>query len=440
MADTHQSAMGPYVAVAAIRSALNAWTAVSREALVVKVFRVVQATSGGLGEGGGGEGDGSEGDGGGGDGNAVLPLHTASVRVVEERGAGDVLRRVVAPLRPVAAVDNADRPALKAVKKNGATLVVDAKAHPHAGGLRDSVLPRQLSPSAGLAVGPPVVAAGVFGAAPPVLGQVGAHKHSTADGRALCAAGTAKCTEGESVARSRLHAIRASRQARLGELRRALGVDEAQRVRTVQRGRGHDTESAAFVCGAGAGRGGARAAARHRASVREERGEHTALHEAVGDQVDGAGAPRLVGRGEAVRHGRRWRRGRRWWQRRRRQWRRRHGRRVIADGGLKQYEIARKLSKILCEDCLGRDGGDMLQRRQAHPVSEAPCEHSDTVSLDERRRVDARLPQRLARRCVDRLLAVREEQHDLGRAHAAIVGEELPRGFKAVGDRGFAVR
>ena len=77
MADTHQSAMGPYVAVAVVGSALNAWTAVSREALVVKVFRVVQATSGGLGEGGGGEGDGSEGDGGGGDGNAVLPLHTA---------------------------------------------------------------------------------------------------------------------------------------------------------------------------------------------------------------------------------------------------------------------------------------------------------------------------------------------------------------------------
>ena len=66
MADTHQSAMGPYVAVAVVGSALNAWTAVSREALVVKVFRVVQATSGGLGEGGGGEGDGSEGDGDGG--------------------------------------------------------------------------------------------------------------------------------------------------------------------------------------------------------------------------------------------------------------------------------------------------------------------------------------------------------------------------------------
>eukprot|EP00964_Phaeocystis_antarctica_P048345 scaffold27989_cov45-Phaeocystis_antarctica.AAC.1 len=75
----------------------------------------------------------------------------------------------------------------------------------------------------------------------------------------------------------------------------------------------------------------------------------------------------------------------------------------------------------------------MLQRRQAHQAShgasEAPCEHGDAVSLDERRRVDGRLPQRPARRCVDRLLAVREEQHDLSRADAAIIGEELPRGF-----------
>eukprot|EP00964_Phaeocystis_antarctica_P060738 scaffold36220_cov56-Phaeocystis_antarctica.AAC.2 len=166
----------------------------------------------------------------------------------------------MAPLRPVAAVDNADRPAmqsgrgaalllgelfvclrvpeqLQAVKNNGAALVVDAKAHPHAGGLPDSVLPRQLSPSAGRAVGPPVVAAAVFGAAPPVLGQVGAHKHSTADCRALCATGTAKCPEGECVARSRLHVVRARRQARLGELRRALGVDEAHRASADQTAR-----------------------------------------------------------------------------------------------------------------------------------------------------------------------------------------------------------
>ena len=83
MADTHQSAMGPYVTVAAAGSALNAWTAVCREALlvkvwdpwvqalVVKVFWIVQATSGGLGDGGGDEGDGGGGlgDGGGGDGD-----------------------------------------------------------------------------------------------------------------------------------------------------------------------------------------------------------------------------------------------------------------------------------------------------------------------------------------------------------------------------------
>eukprot|EP00964_Phaeocystis_antarctica_P024100 scaffold13486_cov55-Phaeocystis_antarctica.AAC.4 len=131
--------------------------------------------NGGEGEGGGGLGEGGgEGDGGeagGGDGNAVVASvrrggeSHASVLVVEEGGARDVLGRVVAPLRPVAAADNADRPAmqsgrgaalllrellirpwvpeqLKAVKYNGAAaLVVDAKAHPHAGAMRDSVLP-----------------------------------------------------------------------------------------------------------------------------------------------------------------------------------------------------------------------------------------------------------------------------------------------------------
>ena len=61
MAETHQSAMGPYVAMAAAGSALNAWTALFREALVVKVFWIVQATSGGLGDGGGGDGDGGGG-------------------------------------------------------------------------------------------------------------------------------------------------------------------------------------------------------------------------------------------------------------------------------------------------------------------------------------------------------------------------------------------
>ena len=37
MAETSQLAMGPYVAMAAVGSALYAWTAVCREALVVNV-------------------------------------------------------------------------------------------------------------------------------------------------------------------------------------------------------------------------------------------------------------------------------------------------------------------------------------------------------------------------------------------------------------------
>ena len=84
MAETHQSAMGPYVAVAAVGLALNSWTAVCREALVVKT----QDDEDGGGGGGGGEdgggglglgvdglsdsggwlGGGGEGDGGGGEG------------------------------------------------------------------------------------------------------------------------------------------------------------------------------------------------------------------------------------------------------------------------------------------------------------------------------------------------------------------------------------
>ena len=59
MDETSQSAMGPYVAVAAVGFALYARTAVCREALVVKVPG---------GEGGGDGGDGGEGGLGGGDG------------------------------------------------------------------------------------------------------------------------------------------------------------------------------------------------------------------------------------------------------------------------------------------------------------------------------------------------------------------------------------
>ena len=68
-AETSQLAMGPYVAVAAVGSALNASTAVFREALSVKVWDPwVQARVDGLGDSGGSEGGGGEGDGGGGDG------------------------------------------------------------------------------------------------------------------------------------------------------------------------------------------------------------------------------------------------------------------------------------------------------------------------------------------------------------------------------------
>ena len=47
MPETHQSAMGPYFAMAEAAFELNSVTAVFREALVVKVFWVVQATTGG---------------------------------------------------------------------------------------------------------------------------------------------------------------------------------------------------------------------------------------------------------------------------------------------------------------------------------------------------------------------------------------------------------
>ena len=71
MADTHQSAMGPYFAMAEAAFKLKCVTAACREALIVKMFWAVQATSGGLGDGGGDEGDGGGGlgDGGGGDGD-----------------------------------------------------------------------------------------------------------------------------------------------------------------------------------------------------------------------------------------------------------------------------------------------------------------------------------------------------------------------------------
>ena len=59
MPETSQSAMRPYVATATVGSVLYAWTAVCREALVVKV------------PGGDDGGDGGDGGGGGGDGGEM---------------------------------------------------------------------------------------------------------------------------------------------------------------------------------------------------------------------------------------------------------------------------------------------------------------------------------------------------------------------------------
>jgi len=64
MPETSQSAIGPYVAVAVVGFASNAWTAVCREALVVKVPGGGDGGSGG-GSGGGDGGDGGDGSDGG---------------------------------------------------------------------------------------------------------------------------------------------------------------------------------------------------------------------------------------------------------------------------------------------------------------------------------------------------------------------------------------
>ena len=79
MAETSQSAMGPYVAIAAVGLVLYAWTAIFRVALVMKVVGLgggVLGDGGGVGGfsgfGGGGEGGlsktGGGGEGGGGEG------------------------------------------------------------------------------------------------------------------------------------------------------------------------------------------------------------------------------------------------------------------------------------------------------------------------------------------------------------------------------------
>ena len=73
MAETSQSAMGPYVAMAAVEFASKAWTAVFSSAVSVKVV------GGGGGEGGGGLGGSGEGGGGGGgdsEGDAAVRLRS----------------------------------------------------------------------------------------------------------------------------------------------------------------------------------------------------------------------------------------------------------------------------------------------------------------------------------------------------------------------------
>ena len=68
--ETHQSAMGPYVAMAEVAFESNSVTAVFREGLLVNVWEQAGGLGGGggNGEGGGGDGDGGGADGGGGDG------------------------------------------------------------------------------------------------------------------------------------------------------------------------------------------------------------------------------------------------------------------------------------------------------------------------------------------------------------------------------------
>ena len=112
---------------------------------------------------------------------------------------------------------------------------------------------------------------------------------------------------------------------------------------------------------------------------------------------------------------------------------------MIAAEGLDVREMLGEILKFCCLGHLGLVGGDLVQRRLAHQISEAVRENCDIIILDERRRGDGRLRQRLTSGCVDILLAVCEEQQDLSRSGPATL-EDLRRGFEAVGDRGIAVR
>ena len=90
MAETHQSAMGPYFAMAEAAFELNSVTAVFREALLGKVS-TMQAGVGSEGEveggGGDGEGGGGEGEGGGGEGDGGGGLGLSGNGVVQLPGA-----------------------------------------------------------------------------------------------------------------------------------------------------------------------------------------------------------------------------------------------------------------------------------------------------------------------------------------------------------------
>ena len=91
-AETSQPAMGPYVAMAAVGLALYAWTAVCREALVVKVPGGGDGDGGGGGIGDGGGGGGGIGDGGGGG------IGDGGGGGIGDGGGGDKLMQELAPV------------------------------------------------------------------------------------------------------------------------------------------------------------------------------------------------------------------------------------------------------------------------------------------------------------------------------------------------------
>ena len=97
--ETSQSAMGPYVAMAAVGSVSYSWTAVFRAALVVKVAAGDEGDGGGEGgeggeggDGGGGGERGGKGGEGGGEGGGASWWMVTSVFVHAEQYARHVAR------------------------------------------------------------------------------------------------------------------------------------------------------------------------------------------------------------------------------------------------------------------------------------------------------------------------------------------------------------